>query len=88
MPEALRARVTRAAGRAGKTAHAFVVEAIAEKVEQAERRDEFLALGDARSAEIARTGKAVPWKDMRAYLEARVSGRGRNVRRPVAKKLR
>ena len=86
LPDGLRARVSRAAGRAGKTAHAFIVDAIAEKTEQAESRDEFLAIADERYAELTRTGKSVPWKEMRAYLEARVGGR--KARRPTAKKLR
>ncbi|MFP5419394.1 MAG: CopG family transcriptional regulator [Gammaproteobacteria bacterium] len=74
LPDDLKARVGHAAKRAGTTAHNFILDAIAQKTEQAEARSEFEALADARYAEIVATGEAVPWKDMRAYLEARIAG--------------
>src|SRR5439155_25057529 len=41
LPQELKARVARAAKRAGTTAHSFILEAIAEKADQAERRVDF-----------------------------------------------
>jgi toxin ParE1/3/4 len=64
---------------------AFILEAIAEKAEQAERRADFDAVAEARYARIVATGKTIPWQDMRAYLEARMAGKA--VKRPVARKL-
>lgn len=81
----LKIRVAAAAERAGKTAHAFILEAIVRTVEQAESDDEFHQIADARWAGILATGKTVPWADARAYLEAR--GRGERPRKPVARKL-
>lgn len=86
LPAELRARVVEAANRVNKSPHAFIVEAIAEKTEQAERREDFIATANERYAEIVKTGKTVRWSEARAYLEARLAGR--KPRRPAAKKLR
>jgi predicted transcriptional regulator len=80
----LKARVAAAAERAGKTAHAFILDAIAQTVEQAELDEEFHSGADARWAKILATGKTVPWDDAKAWLEAR--SRGERPRRPMARK--
>jgi predicted transcriptional regulator len=85
IPDDLKARVAAAAKREGKTAHSFILEAIAEKAEQEERRSDFDAVAERRFAEIVASGKTVPWGEMRAYLEDRLAGKA--ARRPVAKKL-
>jgi len=85
LPEDLKARVAAAAKRAGTTTHGFILDAIAEKAEQAERRGDFDAVAEDRYARIAATGKTIPWREMRGYLEARVAGK--TARRPVARKL-
>jgi predicted transcriptional regulator len=81
----LKARVATAADREGKTTHAFILEAIAQTVEQVELDDDFHRIADARWAEVLATGKTVPWADARTYLEAR--SRGKRPRKPVARKL-
>ena len=83
--ESLKARLTAAAERAGKTAHAFIVDAIAQSVEQLEVEDELHRIADERWAKVRATGKTVPWGDAKAYLEARSTGH--RPRRPVARKL-
>jgi predicted transcriptional regulator len=85
IPDDLKARVAAAAKREGKSAHSFILEAIAEKAEQEERRSDFDAVAERRFAEIVASGKTVPWGEMRAYLEDRLAGK--TTRRPVAKKL-
>ena len=85
LPDDLKARIAAAAKRAGTTAHAFMLEAIAEKTEQAERRADFDAVAEARYAGIVASGKTIPWQEMRGYLEARMAGRA--AKRPVARKL-
>jgi hypothetical protein len=65
----LKARVAAASKRAGST----------------ERRSDFHDVTEKRYAQIAASGKAIPWREMRAYLEDRVAGK--KARRPVAKKL-
>ena len=85
LPDELKARIAAAAKHAGTTAHGFILEAIAEKTERAERRASFDAVAEDRYAGIVATGETIPWQEMRGYLEARVSGRA--TKRPVARKL-
>ena len=82
--DALKARIAAAAERVGKTSHAYILEAIARTVEQAELDDEFHRLADKRWANILATGETVPWGQARDYLEARARGETR--RRPAARK--
>lgn len=82
--EELKARIGIAAERAGKTAHAFILDAIAQTVEQAEREAEFHQVADHRWEEILAGGKTLSWDDTRAYLEARAAGQA--VQRPLARK--
>ena len=70
----LKARVAAAAMQAGKTAHAFILDAIAQTVEQAELDNAFHAVADARWAQIRATGNTVPWDEAKAYLAARAAG--------------
>lgn len=83
LPEDLKARIARAAERAGKTTHSFILEAIAEKAELEELRSEFDAAANARFAKIVESGETIPWADMRYYLEERLAGKA--VPRPVVK---
>jgi predicted transcriptional regulator len=85
LPDNLKARVSAAAKRAGTTAHSFILEAIAEKAEEAERRSDFHDVAEKRYAGIVAAGKTIPWKEMRSYLEQRVAGK--KPRRPTARKL-
>ena len=85
LSEELKARVAAAAERAGTTPHSFILEAIAEKTEQAERRSEFQAVAGKRYADLAASGKSITWEKMRAYLEGRMPGRA--TARPAGKKL-
>ena len=81
----LKARIATAAERAGKTAHAFILDAIARTVEQVERDDDFHRVADQRWAKILATGKTVPWDDVKSYVDARAHGK--NPRKPTARKL-
>jgi predicted transcriptional regulator len=85
LSEELKSRVARAAAEAGTTAHAFIVEAIAEKTDMMERRAGFHAQAEERMARFAASGKAVAWDDMRRYLRARAAGK--KPARPKARKL-
>ena len=73
LPDDLRARIADAAERAGKTTHSFILEAIAEKADREELRNNFDVEADARFANIMASGKTIPWSDMRQYLEAKVA---------------
>ena len=85
LPDDLKSRVAAAAERAGTTAHSFILEAIAEKTDQDERRSDFHALAEQRYATIIASGNTIPWDQMRLYLEGRVAGK--KVSLPTAKKL-
>ena len=86
LEEELKARVVTAAERAGKMAHAFIVDAIAERVEQAELEEEFHRVADERWAKVLVVGKTVPFDEAKAYLEARA--RAETPRRPAAREAR
>ena len=81
----LKARVAAAAQRAGKTAHAFILDAISQTVEQVELDNAFNTLADQRWANIQASGKPVPWDAAKAYLAARANGQP--ARKPAARKL-
>jgi predicted transcriptional regulator len=85
LPEELKAQVTAAAARSGTTAHAFILEAIAEKTANEERRAEFDTQAEERYAQVVASGMTIPWRDMRAYLRERVVGKPG--KQPVARKL-
>lgn len=85
LSDELKARVAAAAKRESTTSHNFILEAIAEKAEAAERQAEFHAVADQRYAEFLESGKSIPWEEARSYLKARLAGK--SVRRPVARKL-
>ena len=82
----LKARVTAAAQRAGKTAHAFILDTLAQIVEDDELDDAFHQVADERWANILATGQTVPWEDAKTWLEAR--SRGESPPRPVARTLK
>jgi len=82
----LKARVAAAAEREGKTAHAFILDAIAQTVEQAELDEEFQRVAAERWTKVLDTGKTVPWDDAKAYVRARALG-GR-ARKPAPRKFR
>jgi predicted transcriptional regulator len=85
LPDELKASVAAAAERTGKTSHSFILEAIAEKVEQEQRRSDFDDIAEKRFAGIVASGKTIAWNDMRTYLEKRLAGKP--ARRPAARKL-
>lgn len=75
LPEALKARVSRAAKRMGTTSHGFILAAISEKAAQAEERAEFIATAEQRLADFVATGKSVPWSEVRQYIQLRAAGK-------------
>lgn len=86
LPDDIKERIARAAERVGTTAHAFILEAIARRLDDDERRSDFHQAAERRYAEIVASGKTVPWNEMRRYLEDRLAGRASSPR-PAARKL-
>ena len=85
LPDDLKERVSRAARLAGTTSHNFILEAIAEKAELTEQRNNFLSVAESRYSAIVASGRTIPWADMQRYLKGKVAGK--KVTRPAAKKL-
>jgi predicted transcriptional regulator len=85
LPEKLKARVAHAAKAAGKTSHAFMVDAIEQQTALSERRREFL--GDAMTAReaVVTYGLVHDGDEVLSYLKARLEGR--NPARPRKRKL-
>jgi predicted transcriptional regulator len=85
MPEDLKERVSRAAERAGTNSHAFILEAVAEKVDESERRNALRDVAQQRYAQIIASGETIPWSKMRGYLTKRAAGK--TLPRPQPRKL-
>jgi predicted transcriptional regulator len=85
LPEKLKSRIADAAEAAGKTPHAFMVEAIELQTTLYERRRDFL--GDALSArqEVAQYGLVLDGDEVLSYLKTRLEGR--KAARPRKRKL-
>ncbi len=84
VPEDVKKRVDRLAGAQDTTAHAFMLEAIRDKVDAEEARAEFLAEGRRRLARMKKSGKGIPATEVFAYLDAR--SKGGNPARPQVRK--
>ena len=67
----LKTRLAAAAARAGKTAHAFMLDAITQTITQAEHDAAFHALAETRWANLLATGATVPWEDAKTWLTTR-----------------
>jgi predicted transcriptional regulator len=85
LPPKLKARVASVAKRAGKSPHAFMVEAIERQTAQQERRERFVAEALAAEAEALETGLAFDADDVHAAMEARARGRGPKAQGPKLK---
>lgn len=85
LPDDLKDRIARAAELAGMTSHAFILDAIAERVDAEERRNAFHDTAERRYAEIVASGETIPWSEMRTYLEDQLAGKKSN--RPAPRKL-
>jgi predicted transcriptional regulator len=70
----LKSRLAVAADRAGKSAHAFIVDTLAETVARDEQETALQDLAETRWAGILATGETVAWDDAKTWLEARARG--------------
>ena len=85
LPTELKDRLAQVAKHIGSTSHALILDAIADRVEAEEHRNEFHEVAEKRFAEIAKSGETVPWDEMQSYLQARVAGQ--SAKRPKSRKL-
>lgn len=85
LPEALKARIAAAAEAAGKTSHAYMVEALASQAAFDERRRAFVASAHRAEHEVAEYGLVYDADEVFSYIQAKMDGKP--VKRPKAKKL-
>lgn len=86
MPDELRSRIHNVAQAQGISAHALILEAIAEKADSGERQVAFRDSARSRMSQIADCGETISWTEMRTYLKSRVSGQ--SVKRPTPRKIK
>ena len=83
LPEALKEKVNELAHGVAQTPHAYMVEAIAEKVSRDERRREFLESGSEAAARFKSTGVVFTHQDVMRYARARAAGKKARKPKPV-----
>jgi predicted transcriptional regulator len=84
VPDDLRARLAAQAEAEGKSAHAYMLEALKEKADRADRRREYLAAGAAALQEYERNGIAYAMEDVEQYILGMAAGK--TPRRPTPAK--
>jgi predicted transcriptional regulator len=83
LPEELKLRIAPLAEMAGKTPHAWMVEALEAQAGLAEMREAFIAAAEASAAEIDAGGPLYAAEDVHAYIMARAEGRQARRPRPL-----
>ncbi len=84
VPKDVKKRVARLAEAQDTTAHAFMLEAIRDKVEAEEARTAFHQEARKRLARRKKSGKGIPAAEVFAYLDAR--GQGKSPPRPKSRR--
>ena len=85
LPEELKERIASAAEAAGKSPHAFMLEAIAAQTALAERRSAFVAAAHTAEQEVAQYGLVYDADEVFSYLQDKI--KGKRAKRPKAVKL-
>jgi predicted transcriptional regulator len=85
IPEDVKKRIARLAAHCDTTSHAFMLDAIREKVEDEEARIAFYEQAKGRLARMKKTGLAVPADEVFDYLRERA--RGGKAARPKARSI-
>jgi len=75
LPDELKDRVVAAAAAAGKTTHAWMVEAIAAQTDLAQRRQAFVASALRAEQEVAQYGLVYDADEVFSYVLAKAEGR-------------
>jgi predicted transcriptional regulator len=75
LPPPLKSRVSKLAESSGKTVHGFLLEAIEDKVREAEARAALLREAQQRFEEMTASGRGLDWHEMRDYLTRRAQGK-------------
>lgn len=83
LPEDLKARIAAAAEHAGKSPHAFMVEALARQTEMEERRREFVESALVAEEEVARYGLVYEGDAVIDYFRDTLAGKPAKRPKPV-----
>ena len=83
LDDTMKERIAAAADHAGKSAHAFILDAISQTVEQVELDSAFNDIADERWKGVLASGKTIAWEDAKAYLAAK--SRGESPHKPLAR---
>ena len=83
LPDDLRARLAAQAEVEGKSPHAYMVEALREKADRADRRREYLSAGAVAMREYERTGIAYAMEDVEQYILGIAAGRKPRRPKPI-----
>jgi predicted transcriptional regulator len=86
LPDALKRRVARAAKAAGKSPHAYMIEAIERQTEQAEKRREFVEEALAAEKDTLQSGMGYDADQFHAHIRRLAAGR--KSERPKARSWR
>jgi predicted transcriptional regulator len=81
LPEPLKARIAPLAEAAGKTPHAWMIDALEAQAALAEMREAFIAEAEASAADVDAGGPLYAAEDVHAYIVARAAGK--RARRPL-----
>jgi predicted transcriptional regulator len=74
LPDNLKERIAKLAADSGKSAHAFMVEAIAEQTERVEEDRAFMARAEASLKHYQETGIGYDADEVHTYLRAKIQG--------------
>ncbi|MFY9328689.1 MAG: hypothetical protein WAO76_11835 [Georgfuchsia sp.] len=85
LPDDLKTRIASAAAESGKSAHAWMVDAIEAQAALAERRRTFVASALKAEQEVAQYGLVHDADEVFSYIKAKIEGR--TAKRPKARKL-
>jgi predicted transcriptional regulator len=84
--ESLRERIARLASALNQTPHSFMVEALAQKADEAEWRLGVQREAQQRDTALQAGEPGVEWHEMKTYLRQRVAAAGKKTPRPAARK--
>lgn len=85
LPEDLKARIIAAAEHAGKSPHAFMVDALERQIERDEKRRSFMEDALAAAADIDAGGPVYAMEDVAAYIQEKAAGKAPDWPQPANK---
>jgi predicted transcriptional regulator len=86
LPEPLKTRIAPLAEAAGKTPHAWMIDALEAQAALAEMREAFITEAEASAAEIDAGGALYAAEDVHAYIVARAAGKAARRPQPVRRR--